>query len=73
MNETLKFRKKWETGQDKEELTVILATPMTVLEIFRKPLTIIRTVLFPSTISGEILYLMTNGRLALGVPMIVFI
>ena len=40
-----------------------MATPITVLEIWRKPFSILRRVLLPSTTSGEILYLMTNGRL----------
>ena len=37
MNDTSKFRKKWETGQEKEKRTVILASPIVILEIFRKP------------------------------------
>ena len=36
MNDTSKFRKKWETGQEKEERTVILATPIRSLGDFQK-------------------------------------
>ena len=53
--------------------TVILAMPITVSEISRKPFTIIKTVLLSSTISEGILYLMTSGRLVLGVGMMIFI
>ena len=37
MNDTSKFQKKWETEQEKEERMEFLATPITVLEIIRKP------------------------------------
>ena len=42
MNDTSKFRKKWETGQEKEKSTVILASPIEILEISRKPFPIIK-------------------------------
>ena len=37
MNETSKLLKKWEIRKEKEQRTVILATPMTALAIFKKP------------------------------------
>ena len=37
MNDTSKFQKKWETGQENEERVAILETPITFLEISRKP------------------------------------
>ena len=71
MNETLKFRKKWETGQEKEERTVILGAPLEIVEISRKPFSIRRRVLLLSTTSGEISYLMTNGRLHSGIRIMI--
>ena len=35
MNDTLTFLKAWETGQEKQERTAILVTPITVVEISR--------------------------------------
>ena len=37
MNDTSKSRKKRETGQEREERTVVLALPISILDISRKP------------------------------------